>query len=821
MSQNDKPKLDELQKLLRRLERVELEKAERAAGEDAAAGGRVPATSSAPGGKGAPESGPVAGASTAAAAASGLRAKPAGVIGSQSPPASGEPEPTNDDASDKATGDREYLSKLQRGLEAPRSSGLVASESNKDAPGDTAKSKDVPARPTQRNGIAHDASGPRPAEAAPAAAGTASAGSNQEAANQPSDGIDKQHLSRMVYRGTAREIPNADPLAGEPPGATQRFNEASPGASSPDRPPFQLPAIPDSRSREITDSADEKARSGSSIGVVLVAAITAAVVSTVAAVLITIWVIRGGGLGSPIDPVLTASRTASPAADAAGTTASTVSTAEMAGNAAVTGAETVEPPAADPPPQAAEQPVTPSGVANSEATATNAKTGADDGTQAADPTAGPADAEVSAQTIAAAIASDEPAATNEVAGSPTSGSPTPGTEASSSEAPGTKSPDLEASRQDPVAETQESTSAPVDLAAITETAPEPDRSEMISAEAEREAPSDQVTPAEPPASGESEPELTSAELAEPSTSTLPPDSDQQIDQQTDPQPDAAVSEPPMAETGTAASTGNPDLQSDPVAATGPEEARSDALALNETQLTTAEPASPPASDGASGFTKPEPRAPYELSAPTQLKIAPDVSFEFPLRIEAHAGNLDNHFLIVSGLKRGARFSHGVELMFDTWQVQADKLDDLRLTIPSGFARELPLTIELRRPDGMTVVRTNLLLTAPGSAARLNLPEELYEVEATALPAAVLEKVRQGERAIDNGNLRGARLALQEAALQSSAVAALLLAMSYDPRHVEKFGVVSGSNTDVAAARQWYGRASSFGAEIATSLARGL
>lgn len=860
MSQNDKPKLDELQKLLRRLERVESDKSDRALSEDAPDTSGKTATSD--------TTQPSATKTFINNSANVTTANgPVSVVANAAQLGSAEDEtkPTSEVGSGKNPGGLPASENLKRGLPTP-SQAKSATGHQTVAPSNGKQAGDIrdPAKPST-NGTSLDP---------------------DKATSKPGEsGGDKQHLARMVYRGTARDLPREDgvPELNRPP------DRAS------DQPPFQLPALPDTRSREIAEGQDEKARSGSSIGVVLVAAITAAVVSTVAAVLITIWVIRGGGFGGPNDTVLSASRstqavaeTGSKAVSKADATEAT-STAGSPTAASTTGTSPIEPPAADPPPESAIVSL---------------------GEPASGSLAPPDSADAAAQNIAAAIASDQPPQDAQAIQSG----------ASSQAEPSAADPSTEPT----AGESQDGSSAAVDLSAITNTAPEPDKSEMVSAlsASDPQAGYGDLQPGASSSSGSlsdgatTTPGSDDADKPAASLAESPPDApqpangrDAETELAADNQPFAQVSSedaaepskvslseplsPPLegpdnpevatserlandaaveiTEPASATETARTSSPSDPLATeaagsgadsssttaltsyadtsaattSSPAAQRGDALAFNDTSLNgdaaqteqavvpATEPATraadqpsdaetAPASDSAGAFTPPKPRAPYALNNPTQLEITPGVSFEFPLRIEAPAtANLDNHFLIVSGLKRGARFSQGVELMFDTWQVQANNLDQLRLTIPAGFARELPLTIELRRPDGMSVVRTNLLLTASGSVERLSLPAALFEKESQALPAEVLSKVREGERAIDNGNLRGARLALQEAALQTSAVAALMLAMSYDPRHVEKFGDPTGSNADVAAARQWYGRASSFGAEIATTLSRGL
>jgi TPR repeat protein len=199
-----------------------------------------------------------------------------------------------------------------------------------------------------------------------------------------------------------------------------------------------------------------------------------------------------------------------------------------------------------------------------------------------------------------------------------------------------------------------------------------------------------------------------------------------------------------------------------------------------------------------------------LSLPDEVAISPDSSVGFPISIKQDKGALEGHYLIVSGLKRGARLSAGVELMFDTWRVGVADLEELQLTVPPGFARRLHVSVELRRPDGEVQEKTGLVFRMPGGASDLAPDSD----EATGLSTSVLRNVDEGEVQVDNGNLLAARILFERAAAAGSARAAMLLAASYDPAHIAAFKTSTPPAPDILLARRWYERAGQLGAREA-------
>jgi len=758
MSIQDEPKLNELKKLLRRLEKVEAEKAERASRQD-----RGPAVNEPPGNRVSgttPSRTTETGLGEPALSASsdstdgGLDAAPAGLVTSDA--SEGSPAPT------AATGPA---------ADAPTGSGGASTA--------TAKPSDHKSMNGVHNGTDvafHDAASAIATVAEVNAA--TSALQENDAGNAPPQvpqhekaaliNAEKEAaLSRIVFR----DQPPADPApSGSPALAAPGGPQAWGGDGAP-----SLPTISDPASRSLARTQFDSATPNSSIGVVLIAAITAAVVSTMAAVLITVWVMRGGG-----PDFLTATRDT--------TAAPTIAGADTGTSPTATTPPASEPPAADPPPEAA----------------------------VSEPTSN-----------AVVAATGQEAAPNDT------------TEASP--------------------ETVDATDAPVDLSALTDTAPEPDKSE-IAGEAGWTATTAPTPPGSNDAEAATQDDASTASAAssedvlatsqgasgqlpgegaqvEPSTTPIT------NDPATDRASGAATDEgstPASVQSDVAATPAATETASTQPGEAGSDETQAAALdgSLAQTTVTdaaTAEPDAAPAGavePDAAPSTRlpsqepvpqaaaPTPASPYTMNSPTTLAVEPGKTFAFPLTLDVRTGRLEDHFLIITGLKRGARFSSGIELMFDTWQVPADEVGDLALTVPPGFARELPLMIELRRPDGMTVEQTRLTLTSPGSVEYLGLPAGLFEMDLEGgVETRVVSDVREAERALDNGNLTGARRILERAATSGSASAAVLLGMSHDARFADKFGF-SSLEAEPDSARQWYAKAAALGAGVAQDLLDG-
>lgn len=233
--------------------------------------------------------------------------------------------------------------------------------------------------------------------------------------------------------------------------------------------------------------------------------------------------------------------------------------------------------------------------------------------------------------------------------------------------------------------------------------------------------------------------------------------------------------------------------------------------VENTQPASAETAIEAPSEAAAGAPLPQ-IGPGEVALHHSelAKVATGQPVPFPLQVLGAREDLKGHHLIITGLKRGSTLSAGTELMFDAWRVDISELPDLKLVVPEGFAHRLHILAELRRPDGTTRKKSELVLSTPGAAAEL-VPDTQ---EVKGLDPRILRNVYAGEVQIDNGGLSAARILFQRAADAGSSRAAMLLAATYDPNFTSVFQTIKQPIPNPAEARRWYARASQLGASLA-------
>src|SRR5262249_25184598 len=102
-----------------------------------------------------------------------------------------------------------------------------------------------------------------------------------------------------------------------------------------------------------------------------------------------------------------------------------------------------------------------------------------------------------------------------------------------------------------------------------------------------------------------------------------------------------------------------------------------------------------------------------------------------------------------------------------------------------------------------------LVSEPPMAAQTQAePVKLSDEKIAAL-------VGRGRQLMIAGDIRNARLVLQQAAEAGNATAALELGATYDPIELEKWGVRDEALSDIAMARTWYQKAKDLGSTEAT------
>jgi hypothetical protein len=214
-------------------------------------------------------------------------------------------------------------------------------------------------------------------------------------------------------------------------------------------------------------------------------------------------------------------------------------------------------------------------------------------------------------------------------------------------------------------------------------------------------------------------------------------------------------------------------------------------------------------------------------------------------------------LLVRGLPEGSRITAGAAAGATAWRVPVRDLGHAAVMPPVNFTGVMSLTVDLRRSDDSvadtdvlrvswtpnaaeTVVPKPVKTTTVGSggtpfptpsvpaaaepeqpaANEVAPPQPLPTRTATATILRHLDReevvnlLKRGQLALDNGDIAAARLLLRRAAEAGDAPAAMALAATFDPRVLRQLGVL-GSNADVEKARSWYQKAAEMGSAEAS------
>jgi hypothetical protein len=214
-------------------------------------------------------------------------------------------------------------------------------------------------------------------------------------------------------------------------------------------------------------------------------------------------------------------------------------------------------------------------------------------------------------------------------------------------------------------------------------------------------------------------------------------------------------------------------------------------------------------------------------------------------------------LLVRGLPPGSRITAGAAAGATAWRVPVRELGHAAVMPPVNFTGVMNLTVDLRRSDDSVADTDVLRVSWTPNAAEMVVPKSVKtttvgsggasvpmpSVPATAepeQPAAnevappqplptrtatatilrhldreeVVNLLKRGQLALDNGDIAAARLLLRRAAEAGDAPAAMALAATFDPRVLRQLGVL-GSNADVEKARSWYQKAAEMGSAEAS------
>ncbi len=223
----------------------------------------------------------------------------------------------------------------------------------------------------------------------------------------------------------------------------------------------------------------------------------------------------------------------------------------------------------------------------------------------------------------------------------------------------------------------------------------------------------------------------------------------------------------------------------------------------------------------------------------QITVAPTIATSpasqapLPIRIGPADALPKNSFLRVRGLPPTVSLTEGYATAPGAWAVPLYALSSLQMIVPAGVAGRADLNISVVGEDGTLLAEAKAVLViqapSPAPAAPKEKRAEPSRPPSPALPRGPLlspadrenaEKlVARGEHEIELGNVAVARQFFVRAAQIGLARAALLLAATYDPRELARWGV-QGVQPNLGEARKWYEKARELGApEAEERLAR--
>lgn len=226
-----------------------------------------------------------------------------------------------------------------------------------------------------------------------------------------------------------------------------------------------------------------------------------------------------------------------------------------------------------------------------------------------------------------------------------------------------------------------------------------------------------------------------------------------------------------------------------------------------------------------------------------LAVAPTISAgpasQAPLQIRITPADAapKNSFVRVRGLPPAISLSDGHATGPGAWAVPLYAVATLQMIIPAGITARVEVSIALVNEDGAVLAEARSVLVVQAAAdARPEPPREtrappqppnLPTFSQPAPPVlspsdreAAERLAARGEREIEQGNVAGARQFFLRAAQANLARGALLLAATYDPRELARWGV-QGVQPNLAEARKWYERARELGAPEAAARLAGL
>jgi hypothetical protein len=221
----------------------------------------------------------------------------------------------------------------------------------------------------------------------------------------------------------------------------------------------------------------------------------------------------------------------------------------------------------------------------------------------------------------------------------------------------------------------------------------------------------------------------------------------------------------------------------------------------------------------------------------QITVAPIIAAgpasqaPLPIRISAPDALPRNSSLRVRGLPPTVSLSEGYVTAPGAWSVPIHALPTLQMIVPTGVAGRAELSISLVTEDGalLAQARTVLVVQPPPQPPPKEVSAEPPKAQALPVPRAPIlspadreaaeRLIARGEREIEQGQIAVARNFFLRAAQLGLARGAMLMAGTYDPRELARWGV-QGTQPNLGEARKWYERARELGApEAEERLAR--
>jgi hypothetical protein len=164
----------------------------------------------------------------------------------------------------------------------------------------------------------------------------------------------------------------------------------------------------------------------------------------------------------------------------------------------------------------------------------------------------------------------------------------------------------------------------------------------------------------------------------------------------------------------------------------------------------------------------------------------------------------NATVVIGGLASGSVLSPGREVTPNTWRLSIEELPGVTVAPPRGFVGTMVLTVELRLADSSVGDHKTLQLEWQSRGIAAKPPQFPQRQHDTAEIALMLKR---GDELMTNGDVAAARLMYQRAAEAGEAIAAFMLAETYDPLVLGKGGIAP----NIGLAQTWYAKARDLGA----------